>query len=179
MQKLWERYFVRLVRLAWQKLQATPRRVADEEDVALSAFDSFCRAAEQGRFPELNDRDNLWALMVTIVVRKAYQLNVHHHRQKRGGKLLLDEAALERAAESGGGLAEVLDREPTPEMAAQLAEEYRQLLELLPGDELRSVAQWKLEGYTNADIAARLGCVSRSVERKLRVIRSVWSGREI
>jgi hypothetical protein len=38
-QKLWERYFLRLVGLARKKLRAVPRRAADEEDVALSAFD--------------------------------------------------------------------------------------------------------------------------------------------
>src|SRR5262245_46060314 len=55
-QKLWERYCRRLVGLARKKLRAAPRRAADEEDVALSAFDSFCRGAEQDRFPQLNDR---------------------------------------------------------------------------------------------------------------------------
>ena len=52
-QQLWQRYFHRLVALARQKLQSAPRRVGDEEDVALSAFASFCRAAEAGRFPQL------------------------------------------------------------------------------------------------------------------------------
>src|SRR5262245_27439563 len=45
-QKLWEGYFERLVRLARSRLRDLPRRAADEEDVALSAFDSFCRGAE-------------------------------------------------------------------------------------------------------------------------------------
>lgn len=40
---------------------------------------------------------------------------------------------------------------------------------------LRSVATWKLEGYTDAEIAARLGCVTRTVERKLARIRSIWA----
>ena len=58
-QKLWGRYFPRLVSLARLKIRGSPRRAADEEDVALSAFDSFCRNAEQGRFPDLVDRDNV------------------------------------------------------------------------------------------------------------------------
>jgi hypothetical protein len=65
-QKLWEGYFQRLVRLARQKLRGTPRRARDEEDVALSAFDSFCRGAEAGRFPRLGDRADLWQLLVVI-----------------------------------------------------------------------------------------------------------------
>ena len=65
-QELWEDYFQRLVRLARRRLRGRSRRAADEEDVALSAFDSFCRGAEQGRFPRLTDRDNLWRLLVVI-----------------------------------------------------------------------------------------------------------------
>jgi DNA-directed RNA polymerase specialized sigma24 family protein len=67
---LWGRYFDRLVRLARRQLAAQPRRAADEEDLALSAFASFCRAAEEGRFPDLSDRDDLWRLLVTIAVAK-------------------------------------------------------------------------------------------------------------
>src|SRR6185436_2726764 len=81
-EKLWERYYQRLVRLARGKLGSRPRRVADEEDVALSAFDSFCKGATDGRFPELNDRDNLWRILVTITARKAYQLNLKNQRKK-------------------------------------------------------------------------------------------------
>ncbi len=71
---------------AWRKkLQSTSRRVADEEDAALSAFDSFCRRAEQGQFPDLKDRDGLWALLVILTARKAADLVKHHTREKRGG----------------------------------------------------------------------------------------------
>jgi serine/threonine-protein kinase len=47
-QKLWEGYFRRMVELARLKLQGLPRRAADEEDVALSAFHSFCQGASAG-----------------------------------------------------------------------------------------------------------------------------------
>jgi DNA-directed RNA polymerase specialized sigma24 family protein len=180
-QQLWERYFQRLVGLARKKLEGLPRRAADEEDVALSAFDSFCRGAGDGRFPQLVDRDNFWRLLVTITARKAYQLMLHEGRQKRGGNAVLDEAAFTGLADSEAGVAgleQLLDREPTPEFAAQLAEEYQRLLASLPDAELRSVAQWKMEGYTNEEIAAKLGCALRSVERKLKVIRTLWGNAE-
>ena len=72
-QHLWERYFERLVRLARKKLQGTrrPRIVEDEEDAALSAFDSFCRGVDRGRFARLADRDDLWRLLVVLTLRKA------------------------------------------------------------------------------------------------------------
>ncbi len=82
-QQLWERYAQRLVALARARLGGAPRRAADEEDVALSAFHSFCRAAERGRFPRLLDRDNLWRLLVVLTSRKASHLVRHERRQKR------------------------------------------------------------------------------------------------
>jgi DNA-directed RNA polymerase specialized sigma24 family protein len=176
-QQLWERYFRRLVGLAAKKLRGVPRRAADEEDVALSAFDSFCRGLENGRFPQLRDRNNLWSLLVAITARKAQLLVRHEGRQKRGGNAVLDEAALAGPAGADSGLLKlehVIGNEPAPEFAAEVADEYRRLIALLPGAELRSVAQWKMEGYTNQEIAGLLGCTIRSVERKLRVVRSLW-----
>src|SRR4051794_18449637 len=71
-QRLWERYFERLVHLARKKLRndRRSRTVEDEEDAALSAFDSFCRGVDGGRFPSLTDRDDLWRLLVVLTVRK-------------------------------------------------------------------------------------------------------------
>ena len=42
-------------------------------------------------------------------------------------------------------------------MAAQMVEEYQRLLDGLGDDLLWSVAVGKLEGYTNREIAVRLG----------------------
>ena len=176
-QQLWERYFQRLVGLARKKLADAPRRAADEEDVALSAFASFCRGASRGQFPQLADRDNLWRLLVTVTARKAMHLQRDERRQKRGGGAVQDEAAWRRTAagEEQIGLDEVVGKEPTPEFAVQVAEEYRRLLELLGDDELRSIALWKLEGCGNEEIASKLGCVRLTVQRRLRLIRDIWS----
>jgi DNA-directed RNA polymerase specialized sigma24 family protein len=175
-QPLWERYFHQLVTLARKRLQGTPRRAADEEDVALSAFDSFCRGAELGRFPQLNDRNDLWQLLVMLAARKAVNLIEHERRQKRGGGKVLDEAVLQGtdSAASEPALAQVIGDEPTPEFAAQVAEECERLLNLLGSEELRSIALWKMEGATIAEIAARLGCAPRTVDRKLERIRVIW-----
>jgi DNA-directed RNA polymerase specialized sigma24 family protein len=177
-QHLWERYFHRLVGLARKKLRDAPRRVADEEDVALSAFDSFCRGAEQGRFPQLRDRHDFWRLLFALTARKAFDLVRDEHRQKRGGGAVRGESALLGPAgspEGEAGLEQVLGREPTPEFAAQVAEECQRLLDLLGDAELRAVALAKMEGDTTEQIASRLGRSPRSVERKLQLIRSLWS----
>jgi DNA-directed RNA polymerase specialized sigma24 family protein len=178
-QKLWENYFRRMIGLARKKLHGTPRRMADEEDVALSAFDSFCRGAAHGRFPQLHDRHDLWQLLFVITARKAFDLKEHEGRLKRGGGAILGESAVARtlAAPEGPALDHLGGREPSPEFAAQMAEECRRLLAGLGDDRLRQIALWKMEGHTTEEIAAKLGCVPRTVERKLQVIRSLW-GRE-
>jgi DNA-directed RNA polymerase specialized sigma24 family protein len=176
---LWECYFRRLVELARAQLEGVPRRAADEEDVALSAFDSFCQGAERGRFPDLLDRENLWRLLVVLTARKAAHLKRDAGRRKRGGGGQTGQRVPRRNEERD--LEQVICREPTPEFAAQVAEECRRLLDRLGDHELQAVALWKMEGYTNGEIAGRLACGLRSVGRKLRVIRGVWeqeTGRE-
>jgi RNA polymerase sigma factor (sigma-70 family) len=171
-QQLWERYFQRLVRLARKKLQGSRPHAEDEEDVALSAFDSFCRNAERGRYPLLLDRDSLWRVLVVITARKASHLLRDERRQKRGGGAHAPPAASGGAGEVG--LGEIVSREPSPEFAAEVAEECRRLLGSLADKELEAVALWKMEGYTNEEIAGKLGCVPRTVKRKLRIIRKTW-----
>lgn len=160
---LWQRYFERLVALARARLEQAPRRAADEEDVALSAFHSFCRAAEKGRFAKMDDRDDLWRVLVIFTRRKAAHLLRDGSRLKRGG-----------GADESVDLDSIAAEEPGPEWMAEMAEEYRRLLDRLGDETLRTVAIWKMEGYTNEEIAAKLSCVPRTVERKLRLIRAIW-----
>jgi DNA-directed RNA polymerase specialized sigma24 family protein len=176
-QQLWERYFHRLVWLARRRLGQAPRRAADEEDVALSAFDSFFRRAERGQFPQLFDRDDLWQLLVVLTARKAIRLREYERRQKRGGGQVQGETDLAAAgpAAQEPALDNLVGPEPTPEFAAEVAEECRRLLDQLDDPGLRSVALWKMEGYTTEEIAEKVGCVPRSVERKVRLIRDIWS----
>lgn len=165
-QPLWERYYGRLVALAGSRIRASRRAADDAEDVALSAFDSFCRSAASGRFPQLEDRDDLWRVLVTIVARKTIDRSTREQRLKRGGS---DVVAVQIDWTT------VFSSEPTPDFAAEAAEEFERLLQALNDNVLQSIALWKMEGFTVTEIAARLGCAPRTVERKLRMIRQVWS----
>jgi DNA-directed RNA polymerase specialized sigma24 family protein len=179
-QPLWARYFDRLVRLARAHLRSAGRRgaEADEEDIALSAFDAFCRGAAAGRFPQLADRDGLWRLLVTMTAGKAVDRARRRARQRRGGGRVLGQADLAGSGPEGigGGIEGVVGDEPTPEFAAMVAEEYRRLIEALGDETLRRVAIWRMEGYTVDEIAARLGCARRTVAYRLELIRSIWQG---
>jgi DNA-directed RNA polymerase specialized sigma24 family protein len=168
--ELWGAYFRRLVGLARAQLRDAPRRIADEEDVALSAFDSFCRGARMDRFVRLYDRNDLWQILVLITLRKSIDLRTYEGRQSRGMGRVQSLTDLTR-----DGLETIDYDEPTAELAAQLSEECQRRMEQLGDPTLQSLATWRLEGYTNDEIAARLGCATCTVERKLSLIRRMWS----
>lgn len=56
-----------------------------------------------------------------------------------------------------------------------LAEQQQQLLKVLRNDTLRKVAILRIEGYTHAEIAQRLGVSTRTVIRKLNLVRTRWA----
>jgi RNA polymerase sigma factor (sigma-70 family) len=176
-QPIWERYHRRLVALAREKLRAARRRAADEEDVVQNAFHSFFDGVAAGRFPRLDDRDDLWRLLVVITARKALDQLAHERAARRGGGTLQGESRI--SPQPGGwdaaAIEQVVGDEPTPEFAAQVAEEYERLLAVLGDDSLRRVAVWKMEGLTADEIAARLNCSRRTVARKLDAIRVIWN----
>lgn len=169
----WQHYYQRLVELAGRRLPHGVRRDFDEEDVALSAFDSLCRGLADGRYPDLADRDSLWGLLIVITSRKARARLRKHNAQKRGGGRVQGESVFE--ARPGDNIGQAVGAEPTPEFAAEVAEEVEHLLGQLPDETTRQLAVLKMEGYTNDEAAGRLGCSRTTVERRLRLIRKTWS----
>ena len=169
---LWGRYFARLTHLAAAARRrgrfglASPE--ADSEDAALSAFDSFCDGAARGRFPQLADRTDLWRLLAVITIRKVRAQARRAGSLKRGGSVGLDPADTSHPLEAIPGY------EPDPGTAVLEAEGFDGLMALLDDDALRQVACDRLDGYTNDEIAQRLGCARRTVARRLDLIRGIW-----
>ena len=159
-QRLWGRYMTQLVELARRKLGPVNKKVADEEDVAIVAFEQFCRHAKQGRFPKLNDRSDLWQILVMLTERRAIDL-----KRKRPGP---------SGESSGVPIANVLAREPTPEFATEITERLATLIDALGDEQLQTVVKYKMASFTNEEIAEKLGCSVRTVERKLAMIRKRW-----
>jgi DNA-directed RNA polymerase specialized sigma24 family protein len=173
-QRLWDGYFHRLVNLARGHLGMIARGGSDGEDVAQSVFKSLCLGAERGKFPQLLDRNNLWALLVAMTTYKSRDLMRRERYLKRGGGRVMDQGALAAGQETMCRIEDFIGREPTPEFAAQVAEQCESLLSKLT-DVRRRTAELKLQGYTNEEIAGQMDCGLRTVERRLNAVRLAWS----
>lgn len=173
-EELWKRCFPVLVVKAKEHLDKKIRRRVDEEALAAHVLASLCLALQAGRY-ELEDRDDLWKLLLTITFNKARSQAQFEIRERRDIRREEEAGAGNEAGSEQGVLADLANAEPTPEEAMLLTENLERLLNALD-DELRQIAAWKLEGYTNAQIAgpSMLDCSERKVERKLQRIRQVW-----
>lgn len=175
--RLWDLYFERMVAVARRKLSGAKRAARDEEDIALSAFHSFCRGFQQGRFEHANRRDpnNLWPLLVTLTLNKAVDQIRHENRQKRGGSG--EASAVRWTADAPVLLDQLACGSPQPELIAIAEESVERLLNLIDetGDEdLGAVVMASIEGQGTPEIASQLKCSQRTVQRKLRTARELW-----
>lgn len=173
-EQLWNRYFNELVQLAREKLGDGRRRVDDEEDVAASVLKSLYLRAD--RFQKLEDRHDLWILLLTMTQRKCVDRIRYNLAQKRSGARTVGEREL-RAEMSDlkiTKLDDLVSRMPDPETVVTMQEEFGRLLQLLRNEELRQIARWRMDGDSTEDIAGRIGLTSRSVRRKLELIRDTW-----
>lgn len=185
-QPLWDRYFEQLARLVRAHLRATRMRsiVADEEDMALSAIQSVCDGIQNGRFPQLADRDDLWKLLVCVARCKVLDQRKHEAREKRGGGKVVSEADLAADDDAARPL-DQLDPtaviyqtargEPTPEFAALVAEEYARRMDQLGDPELCRIAELKLACFTNQEIAQAIGRSLRTTTLRLEKIHKLWA----
>lgn len=171
-QNLWDRYAARLIEIAQRRMKHTPRRIADEEDVAASVFHSLCRGAAAGRFKNIKNRDDLWWLLMGITKQKVVNHVRRETAQKRGGGHTQVEAGLN--VQGGFSLDQLMGDEPTPEFLLMLEEEHERLLALLRDDELREIANLRIEGYTVGEIAERMNMSVRTSERKTKLVRDTW-----
>ena len=166
--QIWQHYFDRLVRSVRGRLYGQNRAVSDEEDIVLSVFNSFYDAAQQGRFPDLSDRGDLWRLLLRMSARKVIDKRRHDQRQRRGGGVKhhsLDDV------DHSDDVIEAIGDDPTPEMVMMMQESVEQIFSHLGVGQLRDLAGAKLEGYSNAELARQFECSERTIERRLHLIR--------
>lgn len=178
-QQIYGRYIPQLLDFVRNRLRDAPRRVADEEDIANEALDSLFRGIRDARFAKLDGREDLWEVLRMLARRRVVdQLRRDLSLKRR----VCGESVLDAGGDSScsDGMQQVADQRHGPDSLVQMHEAFCRRLEQLAKPEyaqhrLPEIAQWKLEGKTNDEIAAALGCVTRTVERRLDLIRKIWA----
>lgn len=157
---LWDRYFRQLMQVARGRMQSVPRATYDEEDAALSTFRVLCEKLREGQYPELNSRDALWSVMLTVLIRKVLARVDYEKAEKRGAAVSLSTGveAVQKA-----------------DLSNVVAEECEHLLAQLDDEHLKNVVALKLDGCSNEDIAQQTGKSLRTVQRMLTLIRGIWT----
>lgn len=169
----WNRYFAELARVARRRLEraGAARRVADEDDIVVSVFDSLFERLRQGEFGQISDELELWKLLLTLTDRKALNQGRRQRAQKRGGAHVRGDSVFAGTAGDGRtGLEQVAFVEPTNAEADAFIASIRECLEGVDG-ELSQIGELRLCGFTNEEIAARQNCSLATVERRLKLLR--------
>ncbi|QDV06569.1 RNA polymerase sigma factor [Planctomycetes bacterium Poly30] len=163
---IWQRFFQRVCGLANQRLGSTPRAASDSEDVALSAIHALYRGARDDRFRQLQSREDLWNLLAVITIRKSIDARRRSHaREGVSGSSGSDvDDVADPLSLFGGANTCSLDA---------LCATGHEMVESLE-EKLRPVAMLRLEGYSNQEIASKLGRSLPTIERYLRMIRHQW-----
>jgi DNA-directed RNA polymerase specialized sigma24 family protein len=169
---LWRRFGIRLVRLARHHLRGIQDRAYDEEDLALSTMNEFYRRASLGSYDKLENRDDLWRLLMKISLNKSRNRLRALRRIKRAAKTPVREIYPVKNAKE-------IDWTNTPEWLAIVAEQSEYLLRVLddhdPSGMLQQITLMKLDGASNSQIANDLGCTRRAVAARLIWIQGIWN----
>jgi DNA-directed RNA polymerase specialized sigma24 family protein len=135
----------------------------------------FYKASQEGRYPDLADRDALLRLLLQITARRVIDLRRREECPKRGKPPRgVSAPSLAQAGIDENGFCQAMDDALPPDLEATMVSEIEHLLDDLHDDELRAIVLAKIAGATNAEIAAQRSCSQRTVERRLRLIRNKW-----
>lgn len=180
-EKLWNHFFAQLYESARKKIQASTQPVYDEEDAAQSAFQSFCAGIADGRFPELDDRNSLWALLLVITSRKIARRHQYDHRQRRDVNRKLSNQIFAPTSANDvfqDPVQRLAARDPTPEFAAEFAETCEALYQSLDDPQLQQIVSLRMDGHSDSEIGKQLNCSRRTVQRSMEVVRRQWKRME-
>jgi RNA polymerase sigma-70 factor (ECF subfamily) len=163
---IWDRFAARLQALARRHLDNRIRRREDEHDILQSMYASFCVGQREGSASPAS-REELWRLLVRITLCKVVNTT---HRNLAGCRDIRREHSPNPALFPLWMLDHVDRAQVDPVERLIVLEELDRLLLGLP-DKLRQIVVWKVEGFTNAEIARRLDCTVRSIELKMQLTR--------
>lgn len=164
---IYSRYIQRMMRVVGGKIPDSMRARVHPEDVVQSVFRTVFRRMQNGEFT-FSDDDDLWKLLVTVALNKARKQTTKNlaarrsiNRETQLSELTVDESLLQHLSGQPNISDVVAFRETLDGVLAQLDETGANIVQL------------RLEGFTQDEIAARLGITDRTVRRKLTTIRDI------
>jgi DNA-directed RNA polymerase specialized sigma24 family protein len=174
-EELWNLYYSKLKIAVAGRVSAIRRPVANESEIALSAFHSFVQRARAGQFPDLVDQDAMWKLLKTIAIRKANDTRKQLRAKKRGGDLtILGQSDLTADDDCFAGIHEAIANVDSPSLDAEVSDLFNSLMAKLPDDRHRDAVLLKLQGAPVLTIADCLSTSTRTVQRLLKQIEQRW-----
>lgn len=177
-ERLWKRYFPRLQLAVTDRLGRSPRLKMHAEDVALSTLRTYFRRVKSGDLTNVEDVEDLWRLLKTIMIRKTNDLFKREFAQKRGGRVHIgSESQSNSSSESDNNdlLSQTSAKSPGPDYFVELFDWFNIEFERLRDEFDRDVVLLRLQGATHSDIAEMLACHPKTVQRSLECIQSLWS----
>ncbi len=161
-----DRYAERLIALARRRISQRLNSRVDPEDVVQSVFRTFFVRVKEGQF-HIEEEDDLCKLLMRITVHKTLRQVDFHKAAKRDPSMEGTQGDRERE-----GMFELLDSEPTPEAAAMFLDQLEHFLAQLRPQE-REILEMRVQGYSNDEIAAKLGIYDRKIRRTIERIRGL------
>jgi DNA-directed RNA polymerase specialized sigma24 family protein len=169
--RLWERFFPRLIGLA-RRVLAGRELPLGADDAVQTAFFHFFQRVERGEFDGHLNRDDLWRLLSLMVAQAARKQAIREAAGKRGAGRVVTESVLDGGGNHRFRLDDLLGAVNAPDCDLICEELLNQL-----DDDLREIAVLRLAGYTNPQIKDILKCPLRSIERRMQLIRAIWTAK--
>jgi DNA-directed RNA polymerase specialized sigma24 family protein len=166
---IWKRYYQRVVAFAIQRMKINPDCAVDGEDIAQLTMHRFCLNASSGQYPNLDDRQQLWDLLVVCTLNRIRKHLRDCNRIKRSG---LNRVVFKFKR------SEALEDLQAPEGPTIMADMVQSWLDRLdredPTGQLKQIAIWSMEDISGSEIARIIKKRKSLVLQQIRLIRILW-----
>jgi len=166
---IWNRYYQRVVEFAIRKMKINPDRAIDGEDIAQLTMHRFCLNATSGNYPDLDDRQQLWDLLVVYTLNRIRKHLRECNRTKRSG---MHRVVFEFKR------SQVLQDLRSPEAPTIMADMVQSWLDRLdredPSGQLKQIAIWSMEDISGSEIARIMKKRKSAILQQIRLIRLLW-----
>lgn len=167
-----ERYFKKLGNAARSRLHKQAQTLHDKDDVANFVLEAVVRNISQGKYPDLQDRDDLWFLMLSITQCRISNILKRERSQKVQPTSLTSLTELLETYE--GELSDLSLNSDPEQVAIEINDCWQELMRILPDDDFREIARLKLDFYSNRQISSMMKLTPKYIDRKVAEIQRMW-----